>query len=151
MFFSQSTIVLCYAAVTAVQVAAQCLPSSTAQFAHPPTTALGLQAQLVFGNLSTPRGIAFDDADSLLVVERGVGVSAFVSRNDSTCKGFERTLVVNNSGLTHGIEIKGSELYVSTQLQVLLYQYNSQTRTVSGGVPKVIVDGLPSDGGVCNS
>ena len=150
MFFSQSTIVLCFAA-TAVRVAAQCLPSSTAQFANLPTTALGPRAQLVFGNLSTPRGIAFDDADSLLVVERGVGVSAFVSRNDSTCKGFERSLVVNNSGLTHGIEIKGSELYVSTQLQVLLYQYNSQTRTVSDGVPKVIVVGLPSDGGVCNT
>lgn len=127
-------------------VSSQCQPSN-ASFLFPPTTAPGLTAQLVFSNLSTPRGITFDALNSLLVVERGVGVSAFVGRNDSSCIGYQRELVLDNSGLTHGIEIDGEELYVSTQLQVLLYQYDAHTRSVSPGAPKVIVDGLPSDGG----
>lgn len=127
-------------------VSSQCQPSN-ASFLFPPTTAPGLTAQLVFSNLSTPRGITFDALNSLLVVERGVGVSAFVGRNDSSCNGFQRELVVDNPGLTHGIEIDGEELYVSTQLQVLLYQYDVHTRSVSLGALKVIVDGLPSDGG----
>ncbi|KAI5118404.1 hypothetical protein M0805_007538 [Coniferiporia weirii] len=123
----------------------QCLPSNNALFKFPPITAAGLTAHLVFGNLSTPRGIAFDEHGTLLVVERNVGVSAFSERNDSVCEGFDRTLVVNNSELTHGIVIEGAELYVSSQLQVLLYNYDTKTRTVFG-TPKIIVKDLPSDG-----
>lgn len=127
-------------------VSSQCQPSN-ATFLFPPTIAPGLTAQLVFSNLSTPRGITFDALNTLLVVERGVGVSSFVGRNDSSCNGFQREPVLDNTGLTHGIEIDGEELYVSTQLQVLLYRYDAHTRSVSPGAPKVIVDGLPSDGG----
>lgn len=127
-------------------VSSQCQPSN-ATFLFPPTIAPGLTAQLVFSNLSTPRGITFDALNTLLVVERGVGVSSFVGRNDSSCNGFQRELVLDNAGLTHGIEIDGEELYVSTQLQVLLYRYDAHTRSASPGAPKVIVDGLPSDGG----
>ena len=75
-------------------------------------------------------------------------MTAFVSHNDSTCKGFVRSSVVNNTALTHGIVLDDTELYVSSQLQVLLYQYNPTTLSVSGQ-PKVIVQGLPSDGGSC--
>lgn len=41
---------------------------------------------------------------------------------------------------------QGSELYVSSMTQVLLYQYNAATRTVPTTFT-VIVDHLPSDGG----
>ena len=126
----------------------QCQPTDTASFLFPPTTAAGFEAQPVFSNLSTPRGIAFDTHGTLLVIERNIGVTAFVSHNDSTCKGFVRSLVANNIALTHGIVLDDTELYVSSQLQVLLYQYNPTTLSVSGQ-PKVIVQGLPSDGGSC--
>ena len=127
-------------------VYSQCQPRNS-PFLFPPTTGPGLAASLVFSNLSTPRGIAFDSFGTLLVIERGIGVSAFIERNDTICNGFERTLVVNNSALTHGIILEGEELYVSSQLQVLLYHYDVHMKTVSASPPKVIVDDLPSDGG----
>ena len=58
--------------------------------------------------------------------------------------------MIENVNLTHGIIVQGGEVYVSTQLEVLLYEFGAG---VVGGeptltpTPKVIVNGLPGDGG----
>lgn len=85
---------------------ATCQPASTATFAYPPVAANGYNATLVFGGLSTPRDIQFDDKGTLLVVERGVGVSAYVEKNDATCVGWDRTLILPNTALTNGIFVE---------------------------------------------
>lgn len=40
----------------------------------PPVTGTGWTAQLIAQNLSSPRGIVFDSAGALLVVQEGVGI-----------------------------------------------------------------------------
>ena len=63
--------------------------------------------------------------------------------------------MIENVNLTHGIVVQGAEVYVSTQLEVLLYEFGTDGDGYGGGVvggwrgrtPKVIVSELPSDGG----
>jgi glucose/arabinose dehydrogenase len=128
-------------------VAAQCFPANSLTFRSPIVTAPGLHAVPIARNLTTPRGIAIDRRGTLLVIERGLGVTAFVE-NASTCVGgWLRSNVLNRTDLTQGIAVRGVELYVSTAGQVLKYAYNPATRTVSSTTPVVIVSGIPSDGG----
>ncbi|GJJ15126.1 hypothetical protein Clacol_009401 [Clathrus columnatus] len=102
-------------------------------FLNPVVTAPGFPAQVLFSNLTTPRGITFDDVGNLLVVERGLGVTAFTEvRNKS---GWERTI------------IDGNKLYVSTAGQVLLYDYDAQQKSITG-VPTIIIDDIPPDGDI---
>lgn len=116
-----------------------------APFLSPVATAPGFTAQVIFSNLTAPRGIAFDDNDNLLVVERGFGVTAFTKTTQGGTSGWERTVVINDPGFTHAIEVDGSSLFVSTASEVRLYNYDSTTKTVSGST--IIVNGLPADGG----
>ncbi|KAF5379416.1 hypothetical protein D9615_006536 [Tricholomella constricta] len=113
-------------------------------FLSPVTVAAGFSASVAFSNLTAPRGIAFDAEENLLVVERGYGVTAF-TRVTSPIPGFERTLVVKNPDLTHGIQVDGKILYVSTAKAVIAYEYDSSTKSVSAP-PYIVVDGLPADG-----
>ncbi|KAF7430434.1 hypothetical protein PC9H_006141 [Pleurotus ostreatus] len=115
-----------------------------APFLSPVTTAPGFAAQVIFSNLTAPRGIAFDDQDNLLVVERGLGVTAFTKTTQGGASGWERTVVISDPGFTHAIEVDGSSLFVSTASEVRLYKYDSATKTVSGST--VVVNGLPADG-----
>lgn len=116
-------------------------------FNSPVTVAPGFSAHVVFSNLTAPRGITFDSHHNLLVVERGFGVTAF-SRVASPSDGWERTVVVEHTGLTQGIQVDGTKLYVSTASQALLYTYDPAAKSVPAGVaPLVVVDGLPPDGG----
>ncbi|KAL4267826.1 hypothetical protein AB1N83_001358 [Pleurotus pulmonarius] len=82
-----------------------------APFLSPVTTAPGFTAQVIFSNLTAPRGIAFDDKDNLLVVERGFGVTAFTKTTQGGTSGWERTVVINDAGFTHAIEVDGSSLF----------------------------------------
>ncbi|EIN09066.1 soluble quino protein glucose dehydrogenase, partial [Punctularia strigosozonata HHB-11173 SS5] len=125
-------------------VQAQCQPFNSLSFRSPVTAASGLTATPIFGNLTTPRGVAFDADGNLLVVERGLGVTAFTDR-DSTCDGWLRTVVIANTSFTQGIAVDGPKLYVSTSGAVLRYVYDTSTRTVNG-FPEVVVDGIPPDG-----
>ncbi|KAG6832763.1 hypothetical protein H0H87_000416 [Tephrocybe sp. NHM501043] len=113
-------------------------------FKSPVTLANGFAAHVLFSNLTTPRGIAFDSEQNLLVVERGFGVTAF-TRVTSPSSGFERTVVVQNPDVTHGILVVGKLLYVSTAVSVIAYPYDPSAKTV--GTPYVAVEGLPGDGG----
>lgn len=125
---------------------AQCTPHDTLTFLSPVTVGRGLVAVPIFANLTTPRGITFDPRQNLLVVERGLGITAFTS-GDPSCNGWLRTIVIENANFTQGIQIDGNALYVSTSGQVLRYAYDASARAVSGS-PVIIVDGIPPDGGM---
>jgi glucose/arabinose dehydrogenase len=126
---------------------AQCTPHNSLAFRSPVTSATGLKAVPIFGNLTTPRGIAFDSQENLLVIERGLGVSAF-SDKETECDGWFRSVIVQNANLTQGIQVDpaGEWLYVSTSGEVLRFPYNASEREVTGQ-PEVIVQGIPPDGG----
>lgn len=115
-------------------------------FAAPVTTAPGLAANVIFSNLTAPRGIALDSLENLLVIERGFGVTAFTAVS-SPSAGYERKVVFGNTALTQGIQVDGSNLYVSTAGAVLLYNYNPATKTVTSTTGISIITGIPPDGG----
>jgi glucose/arabinose dehydrogenase len=125
----------------------QCFPSNSLSFRSPVTTAPGLSAVPIAHNLTTPRGLSIDAHGNVLVVERGLGVTAF-AEGVSGCAGWLRTLVVNDSALTQGIQVVGNSLYVSTSAEVHRYKYIASSRTVVPGVPDVLVNGIPPDGGM---
>ncbi|KAG6835786.1 hypothetical protein H0H93_014680, partial [Arthromyces matolae] len=112
-------------------------------FKSPVTVANGFSAGVAFSNLTLPRGIAFDSEENLLVIERGFGVTAF-TRVTSPSPGFERTVVVQNAAVTHGILVVDKVLYVSTGTTLLSYPYNPSTKTA--GTPTLVIDGIPGDG-----
>ena len=121
-------------------------------FKSPVTVLAGLKASVVFSNLTTPRGITFDGENNLLVVERGLGLSAFhPSIDNKGSVGWERTLVINNPNFTQGVQVDGEVLYVSTATDTLAYQYDVNTRSIAGGVDGKpwwsVVSGIPGDGG----
>ncbi|GJE86242.1 soluble quino protein glucose dehydrogenase [Phanerochaete sordida] len=137
-------IALLAAPVFAALARAQCTPHGALAFRSPVTAAPGLAATPIFANLTTPRGIAFDGGGSLLVVERGLGVTAFTEHAPG-CAGWFRSVVLADAGLTQGIQVDGPRLYVSTAGEVLRFAYDEATRQVSGE-PVTIVDGIPPDG-----
>jgi len=112
-------------------------------FKSPVTTAPRFSSRVLFSNLTTPRGITLDAEENILVVERGFGVTAF----SRATGGWERTVVISNPNFTQGIQITGDTLYVSTASDVLVYNYDASTKSVTnGGVPRVLISGLPPDG-----
>lgn len=138
------TAVLVVLCITGVLSSTTSFQPSGVPFLNPVTTAPGFTANVIFSNLTTPRGITFDDAGNLLVVERGLGVTAFTEAQNQT--GWERTIVISNPNFTQGIQIHGNNLYVSTAGEVLHYDYNTQTKSVVGS-PEIIINDIPPNGG----
>ena len=119
-------------------------------FKSPVTVAAGLSANVLFSNLTTPRGITFDTQQNLLVIERGFGVTAFTPTT-VPAPGWNRTVVIQNTGFTQGIQIDGDKLYVSTATTTLIYQYNALSKSIVPNVPPIsIVADIPGDGGASN-
>ncbi|KAJ3575116.1 hypothetical protein NP233_g1312 [Leucocoprinus birnbaumii] len=123
---------------------AQLFQSDNTNFTTPVTVASGLNAAVIFSNLTMPRGITIDSQQNILVVERGAGVSAF-SRTTSPTPGWQRTIVIANDAFTHGIQVDGKNLYVSTASDVLLYNYDPTTKSASA-TPTPLITSLPADG-----
>ncbi|KAF9002520.1 soluble quino protein glucose/sorbosone dehydrogenase [Cyathus striatus] len=113
-------------------------------FKAPVTVASGYSASVLFSNLSTPRGIAIDSEQNILVVERGFGVTAF-SPTTSPSAGWERTVVFQDTTLTQGIQVDGNKLYVSSASQAVVYTYDATTKSIQG-TASTVVSGLPPDG-----
>ncbi|KAG8731748.1 hypothetical protein FRC10_001461 [Ceratobasidium sp. 414] len=114
-----------------------CQPLASLSFTYPPTTIAGVSAQVIYKNLSGPRGMRFDANQNLLVVERNKQISALTFRNDSTCVGWEKRVVVLNTAIQHGIEIgpgagTNQYLYASSAENVFRWEYNPATATVVG-------------------
>jgi glucose/arabinose dehydrogenase len=126
------------------QVGASTFQPKGAPFRSPVTLAPGVEASVLFSNLTTPRGIAFDAEANLLVVERGFGITAF-KRTQTPSDGVSRSIVISNPNFTQGIQVDGSNLYASTAGQALLFEYDGKTMTVTGS-GQVIIDGIPPDG-----
>lgn len=116
-----------------------------APFKAPVTVAPGYSAQVLFSNLTTPRGIAFDCEDNLLVVERGFGITAFTPTSTPS-NGWERTVVIQNVNFTQGIQIDGDKLYASTADEAWVFSYNASSKSVSD-TGRIIVNGFPHGGG----
>jgi hypothetical protein len=117
----------------------ECKPLSSLSFAYPPTTIKGLSAHVIFNNLTEPRGIRIDEQDNLLVIERLKGMVALTKRNDSTCVGWEKRLVISQADLEHGIEIgpipgkKDKQyLYASSQETVYRWEYDPKNAAIVG-------------------
>ncbi|KAG9086431.1 hypothetical protein FS749_003655 [Ceratobasidium sp. UAMH 11750] len=120
-----------------------CQSLASLSFTYPPTTIAGVSARVIYKNLTGPRGMRFDANQNLLVVERNKQISALTFRNDSTCVGWEKRIVVQNTAIQHGIEIgpgKGTNqyLYASSAENVFRWEYNPATATVIGS-PLTIV------------
>ncbi|KAG7097828.1 hypothetical protein E1B28_005145 [Marasmius oreades] len=115
---------------------------SGAPFKSPVVVGQGLVADVIFSNLTAPRGIAFDSLGNLLVVERGFGVTAF----SPATGGYNRDVVIPNTGFTHGIQVDGKNLYVSTAGSVILYDYDASSKSVSSLTGRVLINGIPPDG-----
>ncbi|GAB1528256.1 hypothetical protein RhiTH_011448 [Rhizoctonia solani] len=122
----------------------ECQPSLSLSFAYQPTVVEGLSARVIYKNLTTPRGVRFDQDVNLLVVERGKGIIALTERNDATCGGWEKRTVITQSDLEHGIEvgpIPGNKdkqyLYASSKEKVYRWEYDPKNAAIIGN-PTII-------------
>lgn len=92
-----------------------CSSTLTASYAAP-SVASGYAARLVATGLTSPRGIKFDTAGNLLVIEEEVGVTALRFEGNGACVNLvSQDTVVSGATLNHGIELSGdgSTLYAS--------------------------------------
>lgn len=83
--------------------AAAC-PSPIAPQHGTPSVAPGFRVQVVANNLRDPRGLQFDSAGGLLVVEQGHGIARIPLSGDGACvkqNGPTTTVVDNNDVSTH--------------------------------------------------
>ena len=113
-------------------------------FASPVLATTGLSAHVLFSNLTTPRGIALIGNDTVLVAERGLGLTAFYPAPNGT--GTLRTVVLSNPNFTQGIQVHENHLYLSTAQEALVYSFDVERRAVVGS-GKVLVTGFPQGGG----
>ncbi|KAL2119698.1 hypothetical protein VTJ04DRAFT_6659 [Mycothermus thermophilus] len=110
-------------------------PNNLTPAYNPPVVAEGWKAQLVATGLSRPRGIKFDSAGNLLVVEPGVGLTRLTFEDyGGTCLVVkEKKTIIPEPGLNHGLDLSddGTTLYVSTVEYADRYTYDAATATVS--------------------
>lgn len=66
----------------------------------------GLATGVIFSDLTSPQGIAFDSANNLLVVERGSGITA-LTPTATPALGWNRTVTIQDANLTSGIQVDG--------------------------------------------
>jgi len=77
----------------AARAVAQC-PSLTPSYPAP-SVAPGYEARLIAQNLEKPRGIVFDSKGSLLVVERGKGISAHqLNYGEGSCVSVKKSTTI---------------------------------------------------------
>jgi len=124
----------------------ECL-SKNLQFSHAPTLDPSLSARVIANAFTRPRGIQFDSASNLLVIDRGVGVIALTeSANNGTCGGgWEKRVIVQNAELNHGIEVVGEYLYASTSDELLRWRYDASSVSILEG-PVSLVRGMGNAG-----
>lgn len=91
----------CVAPVTA-QSTSSCAASVSASVPAP-SAAPGFESRLVASGLTSPRGIQFDSAGNLLVVEQSSGLVAltFTDNGGSCLQEKQRQSVINNTAVRH--------------------------------------------------
>ncbi|KAF2185584.1 iron reductase domain protein [Zopfia rhizophila CBS 207.26] len=115
--------------------------------AFPGVTAPGWRAVKVAGNLIQPRGIVWDSAGNLLVVQNSEGISAHAVGPDG-CMTSTKT-IISQRNLNHGIVVSpdGKTLYASSATTVWAWDYDAATMSVSGS-SRVVVSGMDTRGHV---
>jgi glucose/arabinose dehydrogenase len=110
-------------------------------------TAKGWKAVKVAGDLTQPRGIVFDSAGNLLVVQNGLGITAHTIDSNGCLS--SQTTVVSQRNLNHGIVLShdGKTLYASSATQVYAWTYDAATRSV-GPLSRIVIGGMDSKGHV---
>lgn len=126
------------------------VPSSCAGVStlHSPVlTANGWKAVKVAGDLVQPRGLTFDTAGRLLIVQNGLGITAHTIGNDG-CLTSAKTVIAQRN-LNHGIVLSadGKTLYASSATQVYAWDYDAATSSV-GNSSRIVVSGMDSKGHV---
>ncbi|PGG98607.1 hypothetical protein AJ79_08811 [Helicocarpus griseus UAMH5409] len=111
----------------------------------PGATADGWGSVKVLGGLTSPRGITFDTAGNLLIVENGKGITGH-RLDENGCVASSSTVIQQNN-LNHGIQISpdGNTLYASSATTVWSWAYNPETMTVSGN-PTTLITGMLGQG-----
>lgn len=126
------------------------VPSSCADVPalhFPVNTAKGWKATKVAGGLTQPRGLVFDSAGNLLVIQNGLGITAH-KIGPNGCFASSK-LVLTQRNLNHGIVLSqdGKTLYSSSATSVFAWTYDAATMTVSEN-STTIVSGMDSRGHV---
>ncbi|KAF2441767.1 iron reductase domain protein [Karstenula rhodostoma CBS 690.94] len=116
-------------------------------FHSPILTANGWKAVKVAGNMVQPRGLVFDTAGRLLVIQNGLGITAHTIGNDG-CFTSEKTVIAQRN-LNHGIVLSqdGKTLYASSATQVYAWDYDTSTISV-GNSSRIIISGMDNKGHV---
>lgn len=115
--------------------------------AFPVNTTKGWKATKVAGGLTQPRGVIFDNAGNLLIVQNGLGISVHKIGADG-CFTSSKTLITQRN-LNHGIVMShdGKTLYASSATTVFAWSYDPANMTVTGD-SKTILTGMDSTGHV---
>ncbi|KAF2258343.1 cellobiose dehydrogenase-like protein [Lojkania enalia] len=126
------------------------VPSSCAgvRAAHFPTlTASGWKAVKVAGDLTQPRGMVFDSAGHLLLIQNGLGITGHTIGPDG-CFTSAKTILTQRN-LNHGITLSqdGKTLYASSATSVYVWDYDAGSMSVSAS-SRIIVTGMDSRGHV---
>ncbi|KAE7996942.1 hypothetical protein FH972_001618 [Carpinus fangiana] len=114
-----------------------------------PVAAPGYASRLVATGLNSPRGIIFDSAGHLLVVDRGVGVKS-LTLNDKggDCVGVATLkLIISDPSLNHGIALdpSGQTLYASSTNDVYSYPYVPNTGVANTANRGHVVTNMTND------
>ncbi|KAK4184604.1 L-sorbosone dehydrogenase [Podospora australis] len=112
-------------------------PGVTARTQYRLSAATGWKYALVASGLTKPRGVLFDTAGHLLVLEAGKGLTAHTIGSDG-CISSSKT-VIATSQLNHGLALSpdGKTVYVSAPGTAWSFDYDATTQTATN--QKVIV------------
>ena len=128
---------------------AQCSNGPSPSSGIQPTIASGYAWAVATTGLSSPRGLEFDSAGNLLVIEKGNGLSSF--KIDDQSQGRDacgitlknKKTLIDDTGLNHGLALSTDQgaVFVSTSSEARAYTYNTQTNEV-GANPATIVKNM---------
>ena len=116
----------------------------------PVDAAKGWRVTKVAGSLIQPRGLAFDGAGNLLVVQKGFGITAHKVFPNGCLE--PPKVVIAQQNLNHGIVFSqdGKTLYASSATSVFAWAYDAATMSISGS-SRTIVTGMDSKGHITRS
>ncbi|CAA7262731.1 unnamed protein product [Cyclocybe aegerita] len=106
--------------------------------------AAGWRVTPVLGRLSSPRGITMDGRGNLLVLQRGVGVTAHAV-DEYGCVTSSETVVADRS-LNHAIEVNpaGDRIYASSSDEAWSWNYDPVAMTATNRT--TLITGMHNDG-----
>ncbi|EUC31905.1 hypothetical protein COCCADRAFT_38067 [Bipolaris zeicola 26-R-13] len=124
--------------------------SGVPNLAFPVNAAKGWRATKVAGGLAQPRGLTFDGAGNLLVVQNGLGISAHRMLANGCLE--PSKMVIAQRDLNHGIVFSqdGKILYASSATSVFAWVYDAATMSVSGN-STIMITGMDTKGHVTRS